>query len=116
MVKYGAYALLAGLAIAVVVGIFPDLDDSWVRVALVVLGLVGGALNVGSGKSAEFLMAGVALMLAASVKGEITGVFSGNLGKIIESVLENVYIVTAAATLVLAVKVILSAAKSGGKA
>jgi hypothetical protein len=107
--KYGAYALIAGLAIAVLMGLFPRLESEWARVALVVLGLVGGALNVKSERVNEFLMAGVALMLAATVRQELTKLT--RIGDTLEVILANVFIVTAAATLVLAVKTIVSSAR-----
>jgi len=109
--KYGAYALLAGLVIAVLVGIFEQLESEWVTVALVILGLAGGALNVSNEKTADFLMAGVALMLAAQVRGEIADVAGGSLGGVIQRILENIYVVTACATLVLAIKTIVTAAR-----
>jgi hypothetical protein len=109
--KYGAYALLAGLVIAVLVGIFPQLESDWVTVLLVILGLVGGALNISNERTSEFLMAGIALMLASQVRSEVAGIVSRNIGRVIEHVLENVYIVTSAATLVLAVKTIVAAAR-----
>ena len=107
--KYGAYALLAGLVAAVLVGIFPQLESDWARVALLVLGLVGGALNVKNERVADFLMAGVALMLAANLRRELADLTS--MGRTIEHIFENVYIVTASATLVLAVKTIVAAAR-----
>ena len=109
--KYGAYALLAGLIIAVLVGVFRRLESDWVMVLLVILGLVGGALNVSNERTADFLMAGVALMLAAQVRSEVANLVSRDVGNIIQHILKNVYVVTAAATLVLAVKTIVAAAR-----
>ena len=113
--KYGAYALLVGLAIAVIVGIFPKaIDRHTVYVVLLILGVIGGAMSVSSENTADFLMAGVALMLAAKMDLDFDK--ATTLGDVIRAILENVYVVTAAATIVLAVKTILSAAKGGGKA
>ena len=112
--KYGGYALLAGLALAVVVGLFPKLDSSTTQVILLMLGLAGGALNVKSERTSDFLTAGIALMLAASVRSELARLTSA--GHAIELILRNVYIVAAAASLVLAVKVIVSTAMSRSKA
>jgi hypothetical protein len=109
--KYGAYALLAGLVIAVLVGVFPQLESDWITVALVILGLIGGVLNVSNEKTADFLMAGVALMLAAQVRSEIANVASRSIANVIKHVLENIAIVTACATLVLAIKTIVAAAR-----
>lgn len=109
--KYGAYSLLAGLVVAVVVGLFPSLDSNTMRVVLLVLGLAGGALNVASGRTTEFLVAAIALMLAGTVRGELSGLTS--IGELVERVLRNVHIVAAAASIVLAVKVIVLASRGG---
>ena len=107
--RYGAYALIAGLAVAVVVGVIPDFDSKPIQAVLLVLGLAGGALSIRRERSSDFLLAGVALMLVANVRSELARLSS--LGDAVELSLRNVYIVMAAASLVLAVKVILSATK-----
>lgn len=107
--KYGAYSLLAGLIVAVVVGLFPSLDSSTMRVVLLVLGLAGGALSISSGRTSEFLVAAIALMLAGTIRGELADLTS--IGELIERVMRNVHLVAAAASIVLAVKIIVSTAR-----
>ena len=107
--KYGAYALVAGLVVAVVVGLLPSLDSGTMHVVLLILGIAGGLLSIGAGRTSEFLVAAIALMLAGSVRGELSGLTS--LGEAIERILKNVHIVAAAASVVLAVKIIVSAAR-----
>lgn len=72
-----------------------------------------GALSVSSGKTTEFMLAGIALMLAANVRSEIEEVVSSDVGTILVNILENVYVVAAAATLVLAIKTLVVAAREG---
>jgi hypothetical protein len=78
-----------------------------------VLPCARGALSVSSGKTTEFMLAGIALMLAANVRSEIEEVVSSDVGTILVNILENVYVVAAAATLVLAIKTLVVAAREG---
>jgi hypothetical protein len=105
--KYGGYALLAAIALAVVVGLVPSLNDSWVRVALIVLGLVAGLVNVVGEHRTEFLMATIALMLVGSANLE--DVFSS--GGAILRILANIRMIAAPAALVGALAVIISTAR-----
>jgi hypothetical protein len=105
--EYGGYALLAALGLAVVVGLVPSLDADWVRVLLIVLGLVAGFVNVVGEHRTEFLMATIALMLVGSAGlGKIT-----SLGEAIVRILENIRVVAAPAALVGALAVIISTAR-----
>ncbi len=108
--KYGAYSLLAGLIIAVMVGLVPSLNTSTMRIVMLVLGFAGGALSISSGRTSEFLVAAIALMLAGTIRGELADLTS--IGNVIERILRNVHLVAAAASMVLAVKVIVSAARA----
>ena len=105
--KYGGYALIAAIALAVLVGLVPSLDKNWVRVVLVVLGLIAGLVNVVGEHRTEFLMATIALMLVGSAGlADIT-----TLGDTISRVIGNIRVVAAPAALVGALAVIVSTAR-----
>ncbi|MHC4202539.1 MAG: hypothetical protein ACYSU0_21315 [Planctomycetota bacterium] len=107
--KYGAYSLLAGLVIAVIVGLIPSFNTDTMRIVLLVLGFAGGALSISSGRTSDFLVAAIALMLAGTIGEELADLTS--IGRTIEHILRNVHLVAAAASLVLAVKIIVSTAR-----
>ena len=109
LTKYGSYAFIAGLVIAVVVGLIPSLDTSVMQVVLLVLGFAGGALSIASGKTQEFLVAAIALMLAGAVGAKISDL--STIGPAAQRVLENVRTVASAAALVLAIKILIAAAR-----
>ena len=107
--KYGAYSLLAGLVIAVLVGLIPRLNTNTMRIVMLVLGFAGGALSISSGRTSDFLVAAIALMLAGTIREELADFTS--IGDVVERILRNVHLVAAAASIVLAVKIILSTAR-----
>jgi len=105
--KYGGYALLVAIALAVVVGLIPSLERDWMRVVLVILGLVAGLVNVVGEHRTEFLMATIALMLVGSAGlGSIT-----SLGEAIARIVANIQIVAAPAALVGALAIIITTAR-----
>ena len=105
--KYSGYALLVALGLAVLVGLVPSLDANWVRVVLVVLGLVAGFVNVAGKHRTEFLMATIALILVGSADlGAVT-----SLGGVIERILANIRMIAAPAALVGALAVIVATAR-----
>ncbi|NUN11988.1 hypothetical protein HUU53_05090 [Candidatus Micrarchaeota archaeon] len=73
MAKYGPWAFMLGLAVAVISG-FVNLG-SWVPMLLLVLGLIVGLLNVKDKEVMMFLVAGIALTVGL-----------GSLGVLAESI------------------------------
>jgi hypothetical protein len=69
-VNYGEYALIGGLVLAVILGVLSSFVPEGLMPLLVavlfVLGLVVGLLNVSEKEVNSFLIAGVALLLAAT--------------------------------------------------
>ncbi|MHC4248512.1 MAG: hypothetical protein ACYS9X_05225 [Planctomycetota bacterium] len=105
--KYGGYALLGALGLAVVVGLVPSLNSSTVRIILIILGLVAGLVNVTGEHRTEFLMATIALMLVGDANlDEVT-----SLGEAIERILYNIRLIAGPAALVGALAIIISTAR-----
>ncbi len=75
--KYGEYAFLAGLALAVVLGVFASflpLESKPILFGVLgVLGLVVGFLNITEKEMTAFLVAAVALLLIPSALQPIVG-------------------------------------------
>ncbi len=65
----GAWAFLAGVIIALIVGLFGLVDATWTTI-LLVLGIVVGLLNVGGKELKEFLLAGTVLVIVSALGGQ----------------------------------------------
>ncbi len=63
--QLGSWAFLIGLIIAIVIGLFGQLGSAWLM-ALVVIGLLVGLLNVADRETTPFLMSGVVLIIASA--------------------------------------------------
>lgn len=98
----GKWLFIAGLIIAALAGLGIDAQaglSGYVPMALAILGLIVGLLNVGSGESNSFLIAAIGLMLSASAAATLPVV-----GGTVSAILQNIVAFIAAATLVVALK------------
>lgn len=110
---FGAWAFAAGYVLAIITGIFwPDSGE--LILALVVLGLVVGALNITQAEMLPYLVAAIALVLIGS-----TGVFTplnlavDGLGEDVNLIVRMMSVFTAPAALVTAVRAGLHFARHG---
>src|SRR3989344_5624199 len=85
-VDFGKWAFLVGLFIAVIAGIFGS-QAVWVTVALMILGLIVGALNVTVRETGTFLIAVVALIISSSVVMQFGINLSGLLALILKYII-----------------------------
>ena len=87
-VRYGEWAFLLGVILALIVGLFSSqLEEAgaalYVTGVLAILGLVVGLLNIKEKEVNSFLIAAIALLLVANSWGPITTMLSevaGDLG------------------------------------
>ncbi len=98
----GKIAFLVGLIIAVVSAF---ISVPYVALALLILGLVVGFLNVTDGEHTGFLVAGIALLLSVSSASGLPGI-----GDEVTRVLTHLTALVAPAMLVVALKSLLSTA------
>lgn len=67
----GAWAFLIGVILAVIIGLFDAQLGSetatFIKIILVVIGIIVGLLNVGSKDASTFLFAGVALVIVGDM-------------------------------------------------
>ena len=106
----GRWAFVIGLIIAVVVGLIAGANGSAIQqgwiMALVIIGLIVGLLNVSDAEVTPFLMSGAVLIIAAALGGnELNTVpFAG-------SILSAILAIFVPATIIVAIKNVFSLAK-----
>ena len=62
----GRLAFLVGFVLAIVLGIFAKLDQTW-TIVLVVIGLLVGLLNVTSKEAYSFMVSGAVLIISSAL-------------------------------------------------
>lgn len=105
----GAWAFLVGVILALVVGLAWLSSPGWIM-ALVVLGIIIGLLNVGGVELKDFMLAGAVLVVVSYYAGqgllglELVGI---NIGGIIQSLIA----LFVPATIVVALKAVFALAR-----
>ena len=105
--KIGTYAFIIGVIIAIIAGLVSfGANEPWVLLALVVLGLLVGILNIKDKDTQGFLLSTIALMLTGSA-GLITidSIIPG-LGTALQSILRFIVVFVAPAALIVGLKTI----------
>lgn len=104
--KIGGWAFLAGVILALIVGVL-SITDSWAIYALLIIGIVIGLLNVTDKETMPFLLSGAVLIIATSLGGNaLTNV------QYVGGVLEALLTIFVPATIVVAVRNAFSIAKN----
>ena len=104
MALLGRWAFVVGLIIAIVGGL--GFSEAWFAWLLALLGLIVGFLNVTDKESTRFLLAAVALIVAASAWSLLPYV-----GGYLSAILNNIVAFIGAATLVVAMKALFETAR-----
>ena len=99
--KLGHWSFLIGVVLAVIAALVPNLQTPTVTWVLVLLGLVVGLLNITAKETQEFLVAGIALVLAADAAGSIIA-----LGMNMALILGNIVTFVFPAVLIVALKTV----------
>jgi len=99
--KVGHWAFLIGVVLAVIAGLVPALQTPKIAWVLVGLGLIVGLLNITARETEQFLVATVALVIAADAAGDII-----QLGYTAAVILGNVVTFVFPAALIVAFKTI----------
>lgn len=97
--QLGGWAFLAGVLLAVIIGMFGvGADFVWV---LVLIGLIVGILNITEKETNAFLMSGAVLIIASAFGGEILG----NITYVnLDSIFNMLLAIFVPATIVVAIK------------
>lgn len=113
--KMGEWAFIAGVLLAVVVGIFSSNLGTWtgnLTLLLVILGLIVGFLNITERETTPFLIAAAALMLTATSVNTLNSIDLGvSLGKYLAGIVSQIAVFVAPAAVIVALKSIQSLAK-----
>ncbi len=104
MAHIGKWAFIVGLVIGVVGGL--GFDQAWFGWVLAALGLIVGFLNVSDKETQTFLLAAIALIVAAAAVGAIPYV-----GDIVTRIIANLVLFLGGAVLVVALKSLFAVAK-----
>jgi hypothetical protein len=105
--KMGHWAFLIGIALSVIAGLVPQLQTPTVTWILVILGLIVGLLNITAREVTEFLVASIALVIAADAAADIIA-----LGIVVATVLGNIVAFVFPAALLVSLKAIWSLAQA----
>jgi len=99
--KMGHWAFLSGVVLALIAGFVPQLQIPMTTWILVLLGLIVGFLNISARETQEFLIACVAVLIAAGTASNII-----TLGFVVSTMLGNVVTFVFPAALIVAFKAI----------
>ena len=99
LIRIGHYSFIAGIIIAIIVGLIPQLRGDIAIWIMVVLGIIVGLLNITAQEINSFLIAAVALIIASSASALSLAVIWPGL----TSILGNVIIFIAPAAIIVSV-------------
>ena len=102
----GSWAFLAGVVLAVVLGIVGPMSQTWTML-LVAVGLVVGLLNVTEREVMPFLLSGAVLILASALGGNVMG----NI-PYAASILDSLLLIFVPSTIIVAVKHVFNLARN----
>lgn len=110
----GAYAFLAGVVLAIVVGIFQKYlvgpTSEFPYITLLVLGLIVGFLNAGDKDSNTFLIASLSIVIVGGL-GNSTLLFISNLNQslnFLSEIMKALLVLFIPATIIVALKTVFS--------
>ena len=105
--KVGHYSFIAGIVLAVLIALIPQLRGDVAVWVLVLLGVLVGLLNVTAKETTAFLVATLALILASSASALTLAVIWTGL----TSILGNIIIFVSPAAIVVALKTVIALAE-----
>lgn len=110
MEKIGEYAFLAGVIIAILAGIAAGAVAAyaaWITLALVVLGIIVGLLNVSEKETQPFLVAAIALMATGAITSFTQiDIVLPPLGSIVSGIVSQIAVFVAPAAVIVALKAV----------
>ena len=105
--SFGAWAFLIGIVLAVIIGLVSGgtISALWTGI-LAIIGLIVGLLNVTDKEVTPFLMAGIVLVIASSLGGQVMSAVP-----LASGILNAINILFVPATIIVALKSVFSLAK-----
>jgi hypothetical protein len=104
----GKAAFIIGLVIAVIIGAL-GISTEWWLLALVILGLIVGFLNITEKEVSNFLIAAIALILVGTIGGGLGTI--PTIGDYLAAIVSNIAVLVVPAALVVSLKTVWSLAK-----
>ncbi len=104
MDNLGKVLFIIGILAAAAAGL--GLDWHWLPWTLVILGAIVGILNITSGETRTFLLAGIALMLSATAFRSIPAI-----GEVVTQIVSNILLFVSGAIFVVALKALFETGK-----
>ena len=113
MAKIGSWSFILGVVISVLAGVVISPVPGWLVLALGVLGLIVGFLNITSRESTPFLVAAIALVVSSSGFSSVLSTLPvGAVVTAVRTMLGNIAIFVAPAAVLVALRAIYSLASS----
>jgi hypothetical protein len=109
--KIGHYAFVGGILIAIIAGLLQT-TSTFFAFSILLLGVVVGFLNITAREVTPFLVAAIALLVAGSADFQILNIILDPLGTVLNLIFANIRIFVAPAAIVVALKSIVSLARS----
>lgn len=106
LAKAGEWAFIACVLIAVIAGIAAP-GEGMVAIALVVLGLIVGLLNISEKETTPFLVAAIALIVAGTAGFSLIP----EIGAMVANIVGNIAVFVAPAAVIVALKAVWTMAK-----
>ncbi|MFH1307626.1 MAG: hypothetical protein ABIH72_02130 [archaeon] len=103
--ELGKWAFLVGVILAVILPLFGPLSQGML-IALVIIGIVVGLLNIADEEAMPFLLSGVALVIVASMGSGVLSIVS-----LFDKILNALLVIFVPATVIVAIKNVFSLAK-----
>ena len=111
--ELGKWAFLIGVLLALIMGLVEALSTAglgtagpWLLFLILILGLVIGFVNITAKEVQGFLVAAIAVMVAAGAAGLANTADIGVLGAILQSVIGYVVLLVAPAALIVALRAV----------
>jgi hypothetical protein len=102
----GGWAFLLGVILAIIVGLFPVVGTPTMMTVLVIVGIIIGLLNVADKEVTAFLLTGLVLVLVSDAGKKLMASVP-----YVDGVLTALLVIFVPATVIVAVKNVLSLAK-----
>lgn len=103
----GHQSFIAGVIIAIIVGLFGGTAIPWITLILVILGLIVGFINITAKETMPFLVAAIALMVAGSANLQIIP----TIGMYLQNILAAIVVFVAPAAIIVAIKAVVDLAR-----
>lgn len=105
--RLGEWAFIAGVILAILLGMFPNLDSEGVSVLFLMLGVIVGIVNITKKETHNFLLAAVALLIVGT--GGLDQIPA--LGSYFEQIFFNITSFVAPAVVIVGLKAVLDATR-----